>query len=219
MIEQQPVRSPTDKRAIAASLGLHGLLLAIATSALMPEISPPAANKPIFVEVMSRSDFAALTAPAEETAEPLPLPQPVLPPTQTAPENEFTRATNLLSQDILNAPENAELRRGLSRFATSEQVIQLCNLEGLEQLRLAGMDPAPDALVGYAYADIKLAGFSLLADGGAFRSGGEWFHLRYRCAVASDFTSVTSFEFAPGEIIPHEEWDAHFLNADDDWLN
>ncbi|QDZ13342.1 DUF930 domain-containing protein [Devosia ginsengisoli] len=48
---------------------------------------------------------------------------------------------------------------------------------------------------------------------------GSWFHFRYRCAVTPDIASVSAFEYAMGPAIPRDQWEEHFLNADDDWLN
>ena len=57
------------------------------------------------------------------------------------------------------------------------------------------------------------------APGGAVRSGGNWFHLRYHCAVAADIASVSAFEYALGAPIPPDQWEEHFLNGDDDGLD
>lgn len=153
-------------------------------------------------------------------------PQPVLatpvaksPPVAAAPADGMTAATRFYAAGILADPANEEVRKNFPLLASSEQVIQLCNMEALEQLRSADPAVLADALVGYAFGSVDVRGNEIDAEGGAVRSGGTWFHFRYHCAVAPDIASVSAFEYALGTAIPRDQWEEHFLNADDDWLN
>lgn len=128
-------------------------------------------------------------------------------------------ATEFYAAGILSDPANAEVRDNFPLLATSEQVTQLCNMEALEQLRIATPSLPADVLVGYAFDSITIDGNVLNAPGGAVRSGGQWFHFRYRCVVAADIANVSAFEYALGALVPPGQWEEHFLNADDDGLN
>ena len=136
-----------------------------------------------------------------------------------AGQDGMVAATNFYAAGILSDPANTEVRKNFPLLARDEQVIQLCNMEALEQLRTGEVALEADALVGYAFDSVSVDRGVLDAPGGAVRSGGNWFHLRYHCAVAADIASVSAFEYALGAPIPPDQWEEHFLNGDDDGLD
>ena len=109
----------------------------------------------------------------------------------------------------------ARIRQTLTTIADSERVVQLCNIEGLEQIRRAEPKYDPDTLVSYAMADPVAAGMTLSAPGGAFRSRRKWYGISFKCTAAPDYQGVTAFEFKLGEPIPQDQWEEHNLNAED----
>ena len=109
----------------------------------------------------------------------------------------------------------ATVRRGLSSFADRERVAQLCNIEALEQIRLAAPQYDPDTVVSYAMADPFSSGLMMTALGGAFRSRRQWYNVSFECQAAPTLDGVTSFAFKLGGVIPESEWEAHDLNAED----
>lgn len=205
------------------SLAVHGVLLFALVWGVVPRQLQAPVLQAITVDLVSPEQVAAMVAPAAEPTEPEPalVPADVLPiaPPVAPPADSMVRATDFFAAGILADPANAEVRENFPLLASSEQVVQLCNMEALEQLRLTGREPTPDALVGYAFDGFAVTGTTLEAEGGAFRSGGEWFHLRYRCTVSDDVSQVSAFEYAIGDPVPESEWEEHFLNGDDDWLN
>jgi hypothetical protein len=213
-------RSRARAWALPSSLGVHGLLIAGALLTAAPiatSVAPPS----IPVELVSASWFEpapALTAPADEP-KPALLPEPPAPPPSGA-TSERTVATTLLARQILADPANARVRRALPTLERSERIIQLCNIEGLAQIELARPDTRPDALVTYAFADLRIAGLTLDAPGAAFRSEGRWYAVSLSCSVGADYESVSDFQFSLGDPIPESEWEAHnLLAADDDKEN
>ena len=54
----------------------------------------------------------------------------------------------------------ARMKRTLESFAPSERLVQLCNIEGLEQIRRGAPDYDPDTLVTYAMSDPLVAGLT-----------------------------------------------------------
>ncbi|MGB3335792.1 MAG: DUF930 domain-containing protein [Devosia sp.] len=200
---------------LPASVVIHGGLLAAALL-VAPQALPQPVQRVITVELV-RQEPAPLVpaAVAEVAAEPVAPALPVVP----SQADGMTVATDFHAGAILADPANAEIRENFPLLAGGEQVIQLCNIEALEQLRLASPAVSADALVGYAFDSVSVTGGVLDAQGGAVRSGGRWFHFRYHCAVTPDIAGVSAFEYALGEPIPEDQWEEHFLNADDDWLN
>ena len=71
----------------------------------------------------------------------------------------------MFASGFLKDPANSKIRRTLSHFAPGEQLVQLCNMEGLEQIRRAEPRYDPDVLVSYAMADTVTSGLTLIADG------------------------------------------------------
>ena len=131
----------------------------------------------------------------------------------------MVEARQFFAGAILKNPANREVRENFPLLASDEQVVQLCNMEALDQLRLADDDLYADALVGYAFDSFAIAKTVLDAEGGAFRSKGRWFHLRYHCEVSPDVTAVSAFAYAIGDPVPEDQWEEHFLNAADDGLD
>lgn len=207
----------------AGSLLAHGLLLAGVFWFSVPKPLPVPPSGAIMVDLVPDTDsppraaeqLDVLSAPS---VEPVPVATPApseMPQAQTRGDG-MTAATRFYAASILSDPANREVRENFPLLAGQEQIVQLCNIEALEQLRDAKRGEAPDALVGYAFDSIDVVGLELVANGGAFRSQGQWRHIRYRCAVAPDVRSVAAFEYAVGELVPESEWEAHFLNGTDE---
>lgn len=208
---------------LPASALAHGALLVALALLAVPRALEHPPERVITVDLVK-----PLPTPPPAAPVPLPLPEPVLAtPSEAATggaaaegdEDGMVAARDFYAAGILADPANEEVRKNFPLLATSEQVTQLCNMEALEQLRSAEPAVLADALLGYAFDAVAVSGTELDAEGGAVRSGGRWFHFRYHCAVTPDIASVSAFQYAIGAPIPKDQWEAHFLNSDDDWLN
>ena len=122
-------------------------------------------------------------------------------------------ARTMLSGKTLADPRSRQARRDLATFADSERVVQLCNLEAMDQVQAWRSEFHPDRLVAYARADAKLAGETIEADGAAFRSGGNWYDIRFECQLSPDHAQVVAFRFEVGSPVPRKEWDELGLPA------
>lgn len=204
---------------LPASVAVHaGLLGALLLVAVPRRLEPPV-ERVISVDLV-RPEPAPAAAVPEPPQNAVVTPTPVAPAAVEAAEDDgMVAATSFYAAGILTDPANAEIRKNFPLLARDEQVVQLCNMEALEQLRAGTAPLEADALVGYAFDSVSLDGGVLDAPGGAVRSGGRWFHLRYHCAVAPDIASVSAFEYALGPLIPGDQWEEHFLNADDEGLD
>jgi hypothetical protein len=213
-----------------ASIVIHGLLIGslFLLTPLKQLIVP--APQPVSVEIVTDAQFRAIEAP---------VPTPTETPEITAPSGQGEAAppssaqtpvpsaaplstslgvhiaTEFFAGDILQEPGMARIRKTMETIAPSERLVQLCNIEGIEQLKRGAPDYSPDTIVSYAMSDPLVAGLTLSAPGAAFRSRRRWFGMEFTCTVAADLTSVTAFEFKLGKPIPESDWDAHDLNAED----
>ncbi len=223
-----PVPTPVDRRIAAgtiASVVLHASLLVLLVwlSPLRQLVVPP--PQPVSVEIVTQQQLAALETPApaqltapsaSEAAAPTAPSQGEAAP--TAPSSTILGvhiATDFYAGSILSEPSMKKMRATLDSFAPGERLVQLCNIEGLEQIRRGAPSYDPDTLVSYAMSDPLTAGLTLSAPGAAFRSRRRWYGVAFKCTVAADLESVTGFEFKLGKPIPESEWEAHNLNAED----
>jgi hypothetical protein len=206
-----------------ASLGLHAALAGLLLLGPDKDAAKPVLPRSIAVELMTAAQFAALTAPAEtppptaaptEPAVASPGANAATPAPKAAPDGTI-RATEFFAGSVLAEPESANLRQAMTTLDGSERLVQLCNIEAVEQIRHARPEFAPDTVVPYAMADMAVRDGALIADGGAFRSRREWYEVHFSCVGAADYSAVERFEFSVGSFIPHDQWDAHDLTADE----
>lgn len=103
------------------------------------------------------------------------------------------------------AASEKRLERSLRTLAPAERLEQICDYTATERIREAG-EHRPDRAVGYATASAKVSANTLVAEGGAFRSRKQWYHLSYTCTTTPDRMKVLSFEYKIGSPIPEEKW-------------
>ena len=177
----------------------------------LPRATPETAPVPVAPQPLT-----APLAPTEAVPSSVTPPAPTAVPSKTAQPPAMTKATRLFATAMLKDPSNRKIVKTLSTFADSEKVVQLCNMEGLEQIRRAVPHSNPDVLVSYAMADFTVDGFTLSADGGAFHDGKAWYAIRLRCTITPDYAGVADFQFALGPPIPKSQWASHNLPVEYD---
>lgn len=99
----------------------------------------------------------------------------------------------------------------LEKLDPQTRLEQRCDLEAMERIHKDPVKMVPDELVAYAFAEPKISGDKIRSAGAAFRSKGEWYHLSYTCSTSPDHMTVLTFQYAIGQLVPHNEWDHHFL--------
>ena len=202
------------------SLVLHGLLvLSLAFLTLGHPVLAPSPRS-IQVDLINTEQFPdqvelppVLPSPRLATPERPNKPIETAPP---APSDGMTTATELFANRILRDPMNREVADAMPTLDPYERVTQLCNIEGLEQLRLARPGPLPEAIFASAFGETNLHGLTLEAPTGAFRVAKKWYALSFVCTITPNFDSVLDYRFKVGDAIPESEWDSHFLNAEDE---
>jgi hypothetical protein len=214
-------RPPRSAWGTTLSVAVHAALLGLILLGPDRDAPKPLAPPSIAVELMTAQQFAALIAPAEAppaavssppTAVALPDAAAARPAAKAAP-GDTIRATEFYAGSLLAEPASAKLRAAMKTLDGSEQLVQLCSIEAIEQIRRARPEFDPDTVVAYAMADMATRDGALVADGGAFRSRREWYEVKFTCFAAADYSAVERFEFSVGGFIPHELWEEHYLTA------
>ncbi|WP_276120410.1 DUF930 domain-containing protein [Pararhizobium qamdonense] len=225
---------------VSASLGFHLLIGLALLFAVTPRRQAPSSQESVSVNVLTQQQFEAASSPAAAQVQSQPAPQSQSQPQSTsdavnAPQREtpvpafeklptdqlrpqvdaMVQAKHLQSAKVLADPRSAKARKAMGQLASSERIVQLCNIEAMEQVHLWKPTLKPDFLVAYAMADTELSGQKLKADGGAFRSKRRWYKIGFTCEVTPDLKQVVSFAFAVGSEIAKSEWADHNLTADD----
>ncbi len=119
----------------------------------------------------------------------------------------------MLAQANLARPQSRQAVKAMSQMVEADRIDQLCAIEASEQIEAWKPDYRPDRLVSFAMSDTREDGDVLVADGAAFRSKRNWYHLRFRCGLSPDHAKVVSFAFEVGDAIPRDEWEPHNLAA------
>lgn len=213
------VRNEASPWGISTSVLLHALLAA--TVMLIPLQNPPNRREEeerVSVAILTPQQFEASTRPPSPPAEAPGAPIPAAPaPTPSAPRSPVAPAmihpTRMLSAKTLADPRSKQARADLETFASDERMVQLCNLEAMDQIRQWRADFQPERVVPYATAEEKITGTTIAADGAAFRSGKNWYGLKFKCQLAQDGESVIGFEFLVGDPVARDRWNELGLPA------
>ncbi|MET3901342.1 hypothetical protein ABIB57_005312 [Devosia sp. UYZn731] len=214
------------------SICIHAAVLAALLLLVTSEKLPVPRPRAVDVDIITEQQFRSATLPPAPIAIPTPrmppavlstpaetVPAPAMPPTLepvlTTENGGMTTATQFFTSRILDDPKNRQVKQTLPRLGPEERIIQLCNIEGLEQLRLVSAGKVPDSLDPSAMADTTITGDTLDAPGGAYRLHKKWYSVSFTCKVGLDRQSVIDFKFKLGAAIPHNQWDSHNLIDDD----
>ncbi|MEO6012868.1 MAG: DUF930 domain-containing protein [Devosia sp.] len=204
---------------VPASLLIHLLLIVLFALVSFGRPLAPRMVRPIEVELVTQMEFEdSFEVPPEATVAPLVVPErtqepDALPP---APADGMTEATQLFANRVLADPQNRQVKEALPSLDSAERIVQLCIIEGLEQLRIAKPGPPPDSISSSAFGQTTLLGLTLDAPDAAYRAARRWYAFHYTCSVEHDFSGVTAYRFAAGDPIPESEWEAHDLIAEDE---
>jgi uncharacterized protein DUF930 len=106
---------------------------------------------------------------------------------------------------------DAKFEKSLLMLDPSERLEQLCDYAAMTQIRNDDKTYRPDRAVANAMAEPQIKNDTIETKGGAFRSGGKWYVLSYRCQAAPDHMAVISFKYSIGPEIPETKWAAFGL--------
>lgn len=105
----------------------------------------------------------------------------------------------------------AKLERTLKLLMPADRMAQLCDATAMARIRKDTGKFRPDRAVANAMLDVVIAGNTLEAKGGAFRSRGKWYSLSYTCLTNDEHLKVLSFDYKVGDEIPEEKWASYGL--------
>ena len=106
---------------------------------------------------------------------------------------------------------DARIRTQLQKLTPEERLEQRCDIEAMDQISKAKGGFRPDKVIAYAFGDPKLNGTTFKTKGAVFRSRGEWYRLSYKCEASPDRLEVNAFKYSIGKVVPHEDWEEHYL--------
>ncbi|MRG56589.1 DUF930 domain-containing protein [Phyllobacterium sp. SYP-B3895] len=99
----------------------------------------------------------------------------------------------------------------LQRLDPETRLEQRCDVEAMDRIHKDPAKLVPDELVAYAFEEPKIKGDKIRSAGAAFRSKGEWYHLSYTCSTSPDHMTILTFQYAIGQVVPHDQWAHHYL--------
>ena len=162
-----------------------------------PGSAPVAASEP--------EDFGTV-GPIASLAPPTPKPasRPVTRNRDAAwPDSGRAKAANnvlrLYSAGILS---DRRTQTAMAEMLPSERLNLLCMTELRAQLRADNPQNPPELLPRFR----PRGGTVLQPKQAAFRSGGQWYDVAFRCKVDDRVTRVQEFSFAVGRAVPRAEW-------------
>jgi len=106
---------------------------------------------------------------------------------------------------------DASVIRQLNKLAPEERLEQRCDIEAMERIAKDQKGMKPDKVIAYAFGDPEVGKDSIKAPGAVFRSGGDWYRLRYKCQIASSSLGIRTFDYKVGDKVPESQWAKHYL--------
>ncbi len=103
------------------------------------------------------------------------------------------------------------LVRQFEKLDPETRLEQRCDTEAMEQISADKSVYRPDKVIAYTFADPIMEDNAMKAPGAVFRSKGEWYRLKFKCSTGPDHIEVLSFKYKIGDIVPHDEWERHYL--------
>ncbi|MGU3574262.1 DUF930 domain-containing protein [Brucellaceae bacterium C25G] len=99
----------------------------------------------------------------------------------------------------------------LKKLDPATRLEQRCDVEAMEVINRLEPGFKPDKVLAYAFSDPIIKPLSIVAKGAALRSRNQWYRLSYTCKTDTDRMTILSFKYKLGDIVPHDQWDAHYL--------
>jgi hypothetical protein len=162
---------------------------------------------------MAAASTATAAPPLSPDSAPATPPAAATPMEPAAPAMQD--ATEFYASDLLRLPENAQVRETLPLLEPDERIVQLCNIEALEQIRLANAGRFADSLDTSAFEETEISNGKLSAPLGAYRADRKWFYVTFECTPGPDLESVVAFTFDLGAEVPQELWEENELIPED----
>ncbi|WP_436799501.1 DUF930 domain-containing protein [Rhizobium oryzicola] len=106
---------------------------------------------------------------------------------------------------------DSKVARQLDALTPEERREQRCDIEAMSRISKEEKGFRPDKVIAYTFSDPIEQGNLIKAPGAVFRSGGDWYRLKYKCETAEDGLKVMSFDYKVGAKVPREKWQEYYL--------
>ncbi len=110
-----------------------------------------------------------------------------------------------------SASAETQMERSLRMLSPSERLVQLCDYTAMQRIRHDHREFHLDRAVADGRSNPTFHKNTVIAKGGAFRSGGKWYALSFRCTASPDNMKVLKFSYKIGAEIPEDKWAAYGL--------
>ncbi|TWD54437.1 uncharacterized protein DUF930 [Agrobacterium vitis] len=136
------------------------------------------------------------------------VPTPAPKPKQLTTIASLKPAKRIYSKDTLSDPR---IKEALGKLPPKRRVVQMCSIEMLEQIRRNVPGAVPDIIAPTAETVENIDEKLMDVTDAAYHSRGQWFDVSYHCETDAKTTTITSFRFNIGSVIPKSQWDARRL--------
>ncbi len=106
---------------------------------------------------------------------------------------------------------DAAIVKQLKDLSLAERREQRCDMEAMARITKEQAGLRPDKVIAYTFADPVETGNVVKAPGAAFRSGGDWYRLKFRCETGDRGLTIRSLKYKVGEKIPRDQWERFYL--------
>jgi len=106
---------------------------------------------------------------------------------------------------------DSKIREQLLKLDPRTRLEQACDTEVMIRIKSDEGNFRPDKVIAYTFRDPTYGPNAMTAPGAVFRSGGEWYHLSYRCETGPHNVDVRKLDYEIGGKVAKATWDKYFL--------
>lgn len=104
------------------------------------------------------------------------------------------------------ALKSQRMNAQLLKLDPQTRLEQTCDVEVMDRINRDSRSYRVDRVVAYTFETPVVGKQSISAPGAAFRSGGKWYRLSFRCVTGPKRLDAHSLEYDIGDEIPRSEW-------------
>lgn len=121
----------------------------------------------------------------------------------------------LMAGVCLSAPAplyaQTPMEAALKKLDPTSRMMQVCDISGLATFARDKTLVRVDRVRVDAISPPRIDHALVAGNGGALRSGGDWFGFSFSCTIGADGLKATSFTYKVGQKIPKDQWEEHNL--------
>ena len=106
---------------------------------------------------------------------------------------------------------DARIKAQLLKLDPRTRLEQACDTEAMIRIRSEENAFHPDKVIAYTFSDPTYGRDRIDAPGAVFRSGGEWYHLSYKCRTGPRHVHVRKLDYEIGGKVARANWNRYYL--------